>query len=64
VWETEEYGRKGNMMKWKEQLDGDCPRRDAHSMMERCDLICPGLPKVLKSRDRSRAASICGGLSP
>jgi hypothetical protein len=22
----EKYGRKGNMMKWKEQLNGDCPR--------------------------------------
>jgi len=43
----EKYGRKGNMMKWREQLNGDCPRRDAHSMMERCDLICPDLPKVL-----------------
>jgi hypothetical protein len=43
----EKYGRKANMMKWKEQLNGDCPRRDAHSMMERCDLICPDLPKVL-----------------
>jgi hypothetical protein len=28
---AERYGRKGNMMKWKEQLNGDCPRRDAHS---------------------------------
>jgi hypothetical protein len=37
----EKYGRKGNMMKWKE------PKRDAHSMLERCDLICPDLPKVL-----------------
>jgi len=27
------------MMKWKEQLNGDCPRRDAHSMLERCDLL-------------------------
>jgi len=35
----EKYGRKGNMMKWKEQLNGDCPKRDAHSMMERCDLL-------------------------
>ena len=43
----EKYGRKANMMKWKEQLNGDCPRRDAHSMHERCDLICPDLPKVL-----------------
>src|SRR5262249_32148795 len=43
----EKYGRKGNMMKWKEQLNSDCPRRDAHSMHERCDLVCPDLPKVL-----------------
>ena len=43
----EKYGRKANMMKWREQLNGGCPRRDAHSMMERCDLICPDLPKVL-----------------
>ena len=26
---VEKYGRKGNLMKWKEQLNGDCPRRDA-----------------------------------
>jgi len=37
----EKYGRKANMMKLKEQLNGDCPKRDAHSMHERCDL---GLP--------------------
>ena len=43
----EKYGRKANMMKWKEQLNGDCPRRDAHSMHKRCDLVCPDLPKVL-----------------
>jgi hypothetical protein len=28
----EKYGRKANMMKWKEQLNGDCPRREARSM--------------------------------
>jgi hypothetical protein len=43
----EKYGRKANMMKWKERLNGDCPRRDAHSVLERCDLVCPDLPKVL-----------------
>ena len=43
----EKYGRKANMMKWKEQLNGDCPNRDAHGMHERCDLICPDLPRVL-----------------
>ena len=43
----EKYGRKANMMKWKEQLNGDCPKRDARSMHECCDLICPDLPKVL-----------------
>jgi hypothetical protein len=44
----EKYGHKANMMKWKEQLNGDCPKRDAHGMHERCDLICPDLPKVRK----------------
>ena len=34
----EKYGRKGNMMKWKEQLNGDCPRRDVHSIQERLRL--------------------------
>jgi hypothetical protein len=43
----EKYGRKANMMKWKEQLNGDCPKRDAHSLLERCDLVCPDLPKAL-----------------
>jgi hypothetical protein len=33
----EKYGRRANMMKWKEQLNGDCSRRDARSMHERCD---------------------------
>jgi hypothetical protein len=32
----EKYGRKANMMKWKEQLNGDCPRRDALGLHERC----------------------------
>jgi hypothetical protein len=41
------YGRKANMMKWKKQLNGDCARRDAPSLHERCDLVCPDLPKVL-----------------
>src|SRR5262249_35453975 len=27
-------------------LNGHCPKRDAHSMYERCDLVCPDLPKV------------------
>jgi hypothetical protein len=40
------YRRKANLMKWKEQLNGDCPNRDAR-MHDRCDLICPDLPKVL-----------------
>jgi hypothetical protein len=41
----EKHGRKGNMMKWRELLNGDCPRRDAHSLQERCDLVCPDLPE-------------------
>ena len=43
----EKQGRKGNMMKWKELLNGDCPKRDAHNVHESCDLVCPDLPKVL-----------------
>ena len=45
----EKYGRKGNMMKWREMLNAnaDCPKRDAHGLHDRCDVICPDLPKVL-----------------
>jgi len=43
----EKYGRNANMMKWKEQLNGDCPKRDSPQLHDRCDLICPDLPKVL-----------------
>jgi hypothetical protein len=40
------HGRRGNMMKWKEQLNGDCPKRDGR-LYDRCDLLCPDLSKVL-----------------
>src|SRR5260370_41909997 len=43
----EKYGRNANMMKWKEQLNGDCPKRDAPQLHDRCDRICPDLPKEL-----------------
>lgn len=43
----ESYGRRANMMQWKEQLHGNCLRRDARNLSERCDLICPDLPKVM-----------------
>jgi hypothetical protein len=39
--------RKANMMKWKQQLNSDCPKRDAPQLQERCNLLCPDLPKVL-----------------
>jgi hypothetical protein len=42
----EKYGRNANMMKWRNRLN-DCPRRDAPQLHDRCDLICPDLPKVL-----------------
>ena len=41
------HGRKGNMMKWREMLSADCPKRDAVGLQDRCDLVCPDLPKVL-----------------
>ena len=43
----EKYGRSGNMMKWKELLSADCPKREAHQLHERCDVMMPDLPKVL-----------------
>ena len=48
------YGRKGNM------LNGDCPKRDAHSIQERCDLVCPDLPKVVTATasPRGQAADV------
>jgi hypothetical protein len=37
----EKYGRRGNMMIWKEQLNGDCPKRDAqHAKTLRFDMPC------------------------
>jgi hypothetical protein len=42
-----QYGREGNMSEWMSELKGDCPNRDAPQLHERCDLICPDLPKVL-----------------
>ena len=52
------YGRKANMMKWKDQLNGDCPKRDAAQLHDRCDLICPDLPKVLCERITSASHGI------
>jgi hypothetical protein len=43
----EQYGREGSMMAWREQLSVGCPKRDAPQLHDRCDLICPDLPKVL-----------------
>ena len=42
-----QYGRNASMMGWKERLAGDCPKRNATQLHDRCDLICPDLPKVL-----------------
>jgi hypothetical protein len=39
----EKHGRKGNMMKWTEQLNA---KRDGR-LHDRCDLVCPDLRKVL-----------------
>jgi hypothetical protein len=60
----EKYGRKASMMKWKEQLHGDCPKRDAHQLHDRCDLICPDLPTELVSgEDDHRVSLVHNGMS-
>jgi hypothetical protein len=43
---VEKQGRERSLMKWKDQLNADCPKRDAQ-IQDRCDLVCPDLPKVL-----------------
>jgi hypothetical protein len=42
----EKHGRKAHMMKWREMLNADCSKRDGR-LNDRCDLVCPDLPKVL-----------------
>ena len=42
-----QYGRKANMTKWRELLSSDCSKRNVSRLHDRCDLICPDLPKVL-----------------
>ena len=42
-----QYGRSGNMSKWVSDLRADCPKRNAPQLHERCNLICPDLPKML-----------------
>ena len=37
----ETYVREGNMMKWREQFNGDCSKRDGR-VHDRCDLRMPG----------------------
>ena len=40
-----QHGHRGNMSKWVSDLRGDCHKRNAAHLHERCDLICPDLPK-------------------
>ena len=51
----EKHGREGNLMAGRETLNADCPKRDG-CLNERCDLICPDLPKVVYCL---RAANVC-----
>jgi hypothetical protein len=62
----EKYGRKGNLIKWKEQLNGDCPRRDSR-LHDRCDLVCPylqlatvGAPRLVQAQESERASGEAG----
>jgi hypothetical protein len=41
------HGRKGNMSAWVSNPKGYRPRLDAHSLHERCDVLCSDLSKVL-----------------
>ena len=54
----EKCGRTGNLIKRREMLNADCPKRDAHSLKDRRDLLCPDLPKVCYSADRTNGARL------
>jgi hypothetical protein len=41
----ERYGRKGDVMKWRELLTSDCPKRDSPQLRDRC----PDLPKTVEA---------------
>src|SRR5262245_1508094 len=43
--DVEKRDRNRNLV-WREMLNGDCPKRDTRRH-DRCDLVCPDLPKVL-----------------
>ena len=43
------------MMKWREMLNADCPKRDGR-LNDRCDVVCPDLPKVFVARADDEAA--------
>jgi hypothetical protein len=42
-----QHSHRGKMSKWVSGLRGDCPKRNAPQLHERCDRICPDLPKAL-----------------
>jgi hypothetical protein len=46
------------MSKFVSDLKGDCPRRDVHSLHERCDVLCPDLPKALDGAQADRDQQI------
>ena len=57
----EKYGRRANMMKWKEQLNGDCPRRDAHKWIGGMAIVTCSTTPVSKydwAKNEQRRAAI------
>jgi hypothetical protein len=48
AWTVQAPDEKIAMANWKSSQD--CPRHNASKVGERCDIICPDLPKVLWAR--------------
>ena len=44
---VKEIGLDGNLANWLSRLSADCPRKNAHSFTDRCDVRCPDLSKFL-----------------
>lgn len=36
----EKHGRRGQLDQVRQRPEGDCPRRNANALHERCDVIC------------------------
>jgi hypothetical protein len=47
---VKEIGLDGKLTDWLSRLSADCPRKNAHSFSDRCDVRCPDLSKLYQGQ--------------